>query len=251
MLKWAQMTGSLFAVPISYIALTVPGPSVFTRVGSGGEHWRNLSTYPLASVLESPLVIRDCSGGGLPAGTTFGDIQFAATAPLKTLDGMSLGFLVVADVKPHPEFSQTDIETLNELARTLASNMELYLLADIVRMAAQTQRNLGGPLDNIPIPALSIAQDGQCQGVNEAWQTHTGVSFPEACFDGWLECVGPESRAEFEVLQRTALAKEIPLRARIQLKERGGRFREMKVNGNLFRTASGSPHYILVFSDPE
>lgn len=118
----------LFRVPVAYLALIDHHGSVTTRIGSGAEHWRFLKTYPFDGLTDKPAVVKDAALG-LPPGTGFGDLRFAASTPLRTSDGLELGVLVISDLQPRPAFSTEDLDALTELAEVLAGKMELRMVA--------------------------------------------------------------------------------------------------------------------------
>jgi len=119
LLRLTKLVEHVFNVPIAYFALLGPNFQVVTRIGSGSAHWNSLKTYPLAAALASPTVWPDPSGAPA-AGFICGDLRFAAAAPLRSSDGLELGLLVIADVRPRPEFSKKGLGILEELAGILA-----------------------------------------------------------------------------------------------------------------------------------
>ena len=132
LLRLSRLVQRLFHVPAAYMALLGPDLAIITRIGTGTEHWDDLDTFPLDLALAGPTNWLDASGIAVP-GFTSGDVRFAASAPLRSSDGLEVGLLVIADTEPRPEFSPGELETLAGLAGVLAGKMELRMMLSQAR----------------------------------------------------------------------------------------------------------------------
>jgi PAS domain-containing protein len=234
MKELAAMVQLLFHVAVSYIALVEKERFVFTRIGSGMEYWKYLRTYPLDGLLSEPLVVRDALDG-LPEGTDFGDLRFAAAAPLRTADGLLLGFLIIADISPRPNFSSDDLFALGELARVLATNMELSMLASeaiqsefATRKADERFRSI---LDAAPALILRTAPDGYCSFLSENWVGFVGRTLDSNGDDDWLTAIHSEDRVRCSAVYWEAVRKREPFSMFCGLRRFDGEYRPMLIKG--------------------
>lgn len=197
LLRMTTLVEHLFRVPVAYMALVDHATQVVTRIGSGSEYWSLLKTYPLSAVIETPAVVQDAALG-LPDGTSFGDLRFAASAPLLTSSGVSLGVLVIADREPRPHFAEKDTRALSELARMLAGKMELRMIASHALEAEsalrETERRFRAIANTAPVKIIYGGVDGSCAFVNKTWLNFTGRSLEEELGDGWADCIHPDYR---------------------------------------------------------
>jgi PAS domain-containing protein len=230
----AAMVQLLFHVSISYIALVEKERFVFTRIGTGMEYWKYLRTYPLDRLLSEPLVVRDALDG-LPEGADFGELRFAAAAPLRTADGLLLGFLIIADTLPRPMFSSDDLFALGELARLLASNMELSMLASeaiqsefATRKADERFRSI---LDAAPALILRTAPDGYCSFLSENWVGFVGRTLDGNGDDEWLSAIHSDDRARCSAVYWEAVRKREPFNMFCGLRRFDGQYKPMLIKG--------------------
>jgi PAS domain S-box-containing protein len=234
LLRLTALVEHLFHVPIAYMALAGHTSQVVTRIGSGSEYWALLDTYPLAPVIETPMVVRDATLG-LPAGVDFGDLRFVASAPLLTSNGVSLGVLVIADPNPRPSFSQSDTQALFELACTLAGKMELRMMASHARESElalrETEQRFRAIADSAPVLIICSGADGASSFVNKTWLDFTGRSLEQELSDGGAGCVHPESRTiVYETYWRAFQARE-PVTVEFLMRRHDGEYRWMLCRG--------------------
>ncbi len=234
LLRLTRLVERLFHVPVAYIALLGPDVSVVTRIGSGSEYWENMKTYPLPAALAKPQVWPDPSG--VPAlGFNSGDLQFAAWAPLRSSDGLELGLLVIADTHARPEFSQTDHETLGELADVLAVKMELRTMAcdaretEFSRQEAESRfRNIA---DSAPVLIIYSCADGGTSFVNRTWLEFTGRTLEEELGDGYAESLHPDYRESVMQTYWEAFQARGPLTVEFPMRRHDGEYRWMLARG--------------------
>jgi PAS domain S-box-containing protein len=210
--RLTKMVECLFRVPVAYMALLDHKWDVANRIGSGREHWEFLRTYPLTDLVGAPAVIKDVAKG-LPPGVDFGDIRFAASAPLRTSGGLELGVLVIAGLQPRPDFSEQDLQALAALAEVLAGKMELRLVAsqaiELERALRETEARFRAIANTAPVPIFYAGPEGGCAFVNKTWLEFTGRSFEESLNDGWADDVHPEdSRNVYEAYWRAFQARQ-------------------------------------------
>jgi PAS domain S-box-containing protein len=221
----------LFQVPVAYVALADSVSQVASRIGSGSEYWPLLRTYPVALGLDGPMVMRDAG----PSDGSLGDLRFAASAPLITSGGVSLGVLVIADRQPRPDFSERDVEALSDIATTVAAKMELRLIASHLRESElalhQAERRFRDIADSAPLPIICSGADGASSFVNKAWLDFTGRGLAEELADGGFGCVHPDSRRiVYETYWRAFQARE-PVSVDFPLRRHDGQYRRMLCRG--------------------
>jgi PAS domain S-box-containing protein len=233
LLRLAKLVEHLFHVPIAYMALLGPDLRVCTRIGSGSDYWANLSTFPLAVALAKPIVWPHASGEA--AGFVNGKVKFAAAVPLRSSDGLELGLLVIADLKPRPDFSPQDHETLKELASVLAGKMELRLMAcqarESERSIKEAERRFRSIANCAPVMIIYSGVDGGVSFVNEAWVEFTGRSFEEELGDGYADSLHPDDRERVEEEYWDAFQERKPLILRFRMRRRDGDYRMMESRG--------------------
>lgn len=228
------MVEHLFHVPIAYMALLGCDLKVVTRIGSGCDHWRYLKTYPIVNAFDTPTVVRD-AGEGVPEGTDFGDLRFAASAPLRTSGGESLGMLVIADFQPRPYFSELDLSALEELASTLATKMELRVIAAQALEAElslrETEARFRALANSAPVLIISGGPEGGCSFVNRTWLDFTGRELAEELGDGWAESIHPDSRQVVVEATWRALEERKPVTLEHPMRRYDGEYRWMLARG--------------------
>jgi PAS domain S-box-containing protein len=234
LLRLTTLVERLFRVPVAYMALVDGASQVVTRIGSGSEYWTLLKTCPLASAIDTTMVVRDAAEG-LPAGASLGDLRFAASAPLLTSSGVSLGVLVIADRHPRPNFSEEDTQALSELACTLAGKMELRMIASEARESElalrETERRFRAIADSAPVLIICSAADGASTFVNKTWLDFTGRSLEEELADGGAGSVHPDSRKiVYGTYWRAFQARE-PVTVEFPMRRHDGEYRWMLCRG--------------------
>ncbi len=231
LLRLTAMVEHLFQVPVAYVALADSASQVASRIGSGSEYWPLLRTYPVALALDGPMVMRDTG----PSDGRLGDLRFAASAPLITSGGVSLGALVIADRRARPDFSERDVEALSDLAATVAAKMELRLIASHLRELElalhQAERRFRDIADSAPVPIICSGADGSSSFVNKALLDFTGRDVAEELADGGFGCVHPDSRRiVYETYWRAFQARE-PVSVDFPLRRHDGQYRRMLCRG--------------------
>ena len=164
------------------------------------------------------MVIRDNG----QADGRFGDLRFAASAPLITSGGVSLGVLVIADPGPRPDFSEEQTQALSDLASTMAAKMELRMIAshalDSELALRETERRFRAIADSAPVLIICSGADGASTFVNKTWLDFTGRTLDDELADGGFGCVHPHSRrivyeTYWQAFQaREAVTVEFPMR---------------------------------------
>jgi PAS domain S-box-containing protein len=234
LLRLTTMVGHLFQVRVAYLALVDDTSKVVTRIGSGREYWPLLQTFPLTLAIDRPMVVRDATTG-LPVGVSFGDLRFAASAPLITSSGVSLGVLVIADPNPRPSFSEEDTQALSELACTLAAKMELRMFASHAWESELARHEIEGRFraiaDSAPVLMICSGADGASSFVNKTWLDFTGRSLDGELADGGFGCVHPDSRRiVYETYWRAFQARE-PVTVEFPMRRHDGEYRWMLCRG--------------------
>jgi PAS domain S-box-containing protein len=233
-LRLTALVERLFRVPVAYVALLDGASQVVTRIGSGNEYWPLLKTYPLTATIETPMVVRDAAEE-LPAGANIGDLRFAASAPLLSSSGVSLGVLIVADRDPRPTFSEEDAQALSELACALAGKLELRMIASHARESElalrETERRFRAIADSAQVLIICSAADGASTFVNKTWLDFTGRSMEEELADGGAGSVHPDSRKiVYQAYWRAFQARE-PVTVEFPMRRHDGEYRWMLCRG--------------------
>ena len=234
LLRLTTLVGHLFHVPVAYLALVDDTSEVVTRIGSGREYWPLLQTFPLTLAIDQPMVVRDAAAG-LPADASLGDLRFAASAPLITSSGVSLGVLVIADPDPRTSFSGEDTQALSELACTLAAKMELRMIASHARESELARHEIEGRFraiaDSAPVLIICSGADGASSFVNKTWLDFTGRCLNEELADGGFGCVHPDSRRiVYETYWRAFQARQ-PVTVEFPMRRHDGEYRWMLCRG--------------------
>jgi len=235
LLRMARMVEHLFRVPIAYMALLDTDLTVVTRIGSGSEHWGFLATYPLAELLAVPRWWPDLSG--FPAAGFIGaEIKFAASAPLRSSDGLDLGLLVIADVQLRPDFSGEDHETLVELASVLSRKMELRMMAYQARemelSRQEAERRFRGIANAVPVLIVFSGVDGVRSFVNDTLLEFTGRTPEEELGDGFADPFHPDYREGVVEAYWDAFQERRPPTIEFPMRRHDGEYRWMLARGN-------------------
>jgi PAS domain S-box-containing protein len=234
LLRLTKLVEHIFHVPFAYMALLGADLTVITRIGSGSEHWASMKTYPLAAALSHPIVWPDPSGAPAP-GFICGDVRFAAGVPLQSSNGLELGLLAIADVKPRPEFSRQDHELLSEVAGVLAEKMELRLMACQARQAEsclrEAENRFRNIADSVPVMLIYSGVDGGSSFVNKAWLEFTGRSFAEELGDGYAETFHPDYRERTMETYWDAFQERRSLTIEFPMRRHDGDYRWMEARG--------------------
>jgi PAS domain S-box-containing protein len=228
--RFATMVGHLFDVPIAYVALLAGEAEVLTRVGLGTEYCKHFRACSISDALRKPLVTRDATQD-LPVGINFGDVRFAATAPLCACDGLEFGVLVIADMKPRPSFAGEDLRALGDIARLIATEMETRAMAPPMLQPELARRETNPRflklLNSAPVMVLHTGTDGFCSFVNGTWLNFTGRSLEDECGDGWLEVIHPDYRAACRDVYVKSWKERKPFSLECQIRRHDGEYRWM------------------------
>lgn len=252
MRRLAVLVGSVFRVPVAYAAMLGRRDRVMNRIGSGEQYWKYLKTYPLPLYLASPVLLRDIQGvrERLPQGTDLGDLGFLAAVPMRTFCGQALGVLVIADTTPRPEFAESDLDTLVELAAVLAARMELSMIAsqsvESALDSAEAEERFRCAADAVPKLIACNGADGSCQFVNAAWLEFTGRHRSDEFGDGWQQAIHPRHRERVLSLYWEALRVHRPFVTEVPMRRHDGVFRCMRGEGSLRLRQDGSSAGIVV-----
>jgi len=243
LLRMTRLVEHLFRVPIAYMALLGTDLTVVTRIGSGSEHWGFLTTYPLAELLAIPRWWPDLSG--FPAAGFIGaEIKFAASAPLRSSEGLDLGLLVIADVQLRPDFSREDHETLVELAGVLSGKMELRMMASQARemelSRQEAERRFRGIANAVPLLIVYTGVDGTRSFVNDTLLEFTGRTLQEEVGDGFADPFHPDYREAVVAAYWDAFQERRPLAIEFPMRRHDGEYRWMLARGNPRFLANGT-----------
>jgi PAS domain S-box-containing protein len=234
LLRLTTLVQHLFSVPVAYMGLIDAAGKMVTRIGAGCEYGAILRKLPITYALSEPLIFSDTRQTLVP-GVDWGDLRFAASAPLSATDGLTLGLLVIADHRPRPEFSAREASILVELARVLAGKMELRRMAALALESERTVREIEGRFRAIantaPILMACCGPDGGVTFVNRAWLEFTGRVQLDALGDGWVEAVHPEFREEIAERVWQALTAREPIATEVPLRRHDGAYRRMLLKG--------------------
>ncbi len=235
MLRLTKLVERLFRVPVAYMALLGPDLTVVTRIGSGTEWWPYLKRiYSLSAALAKPFV---WSGPAEDPGEELisGGLKFSASAPLRSSEGTDLGLLVIADVKPRPDFSPQDADTLAELAAVLAGKMELRTMACEARETGFSLKEAESRFRNIansaPVLIIYSGADGGPCFVNKTWLDFTGRSLEEELPDGFAESFHPDYRESAMEQYWDAFQARRPLTQEFPMLRHDGEYRWMLARG--------------------
>jgi GAF domain-containing protein len=171
LVRLTTLVQHLFHVPVAYMALIDASGRVVTRIGPGREYGAVLGKLAIVEALEDPLIYTDIADIQIP-GFDWGDLRFVGSAPLRCLDGLTLGLLVIADHQPRPAFSPREVAVLVELACVLAGKMELRHIAAQALESELAVREIEGRFRAIanatPVLMTCCGPDGGLTFVNRA-----------------------------------------------------------------------------------
>jgi PAS domain S-box-containing protein len=226
LLRLTKLVERLFRVPVAYMALLNADLGVSSRIGSGSRYWEDLRTFP--------------AEGGVPeallwSGSDYGEIRFAAAAPLRASDGLQLGALIIADVVARPEFHEQDLEVLSELAGVLAGKMELRLMAHLAREWESAIREAEARFRDIAdaAPVMIVYSDayGGSSFVNKTWLEFTGRSLPDELGEGFADNFHPEHRNRVLHEYCSAFRERKPLKVEFPLRRYDGEYQWVESRG--------------------
>jgi PAS domain S-box-containing protein len=228
--RLTTLVAHLFHVPVAYMALLGPIDKVVARIGSGTEYATRLGALHLDDLLSRPQLIRDVASD-LPPGTDLGDLQFAASAVLRSTSGLQFGVLVIADRAPRPEFSVEDFVALADLAGVLAGRMEFRMIATL---ALESEISLGETRDSkrsiadyAPVPLFYQGADGVCRFLNHAWLDYSGRSLEQELASDWAHLIHPDYHKALMEEYWTSLEGLRPFTAEAPLRRHDGEYRWM------------------------
>jgi PAS domain S-box-containing protein len=234
LLRLTKLVEHLFDVPVAYMALLGPGLKVVSRIGSGSEHWPNLQTFPLAKVLQKPVMWPDPNEAAAEDFDS-GEIEFAASSPLRSSTGLDLGVLVIADVRPRPDFGPRQHQILAELAAVLAGKMELRVMACQGReseiMLQEAEHRFRSIANFAPVMIIYSGSDGSVSFVNKAWLAFTGRGLEEELEDGYTETFHPDHRDRVEAAYWEAFQQRQPVTVIFPMRRHDGAYRWMEARG--------------------
>jgi PAS domain S-box-containing protein len=168
-------------------------------------------------------------------GFTSGDVRFAASAPLRSSDGLEVGLLVIADTQPRPEFSPRDLETLADLAGVLAGKMELRMMLSQVRETElslkEAERRFRNIANAAPVLIIYSGLDGANSFVNKAWLEFTGRTLGDELGGGFAEMFHPDYRDAAMQKYWDAFEARVPLKHEFPMRRHDGEYRWMLASG--------------------
>ena len=129
-----QIAAKMFDMPVSAVNM-IGNDHVFFAASIGVEAVdmsRRVSFCAHAITQDEVMVVPDTTQDvrffDNPLVAQAPNVRFYAGVPLRSPEGHGLGALCILDVKPHPEFSETDRQRLRELASMAADRLELRRL---------------------------------------------------------------------------------------------------------------------------
>ena len=234
LLRLTTLVEHLFHVPVAYMALLDGAGKVAGRIGSGHEDGKLFGGFAVDQVLQAPVTVRDTADCDFPD-FDWGELRFAASVPLRSRDGMTLGLLVIADRQTRADFSAEDETSLAELAEVLAGKMELRRIASQAIETELTLREAEGRFQAIansaPLPMMCGGPDGALTFLNRAWLELTGRTLEEELGFGWLQGVHPDFRDQTMDRCWSAVSEREPVSIEIPLLCRDGSYRRMMGRG--------------------
>lgn len=253
LLRMSKLVGHIFRVPVAYLALLGADLKVVTRVGSGSEHWKYLRTYPVDLAFAKPFLWPNPSGAP-PAEFISGDLRFVAGAPLRSIDGVDLGMLVIADVRERLDFSPADYENLVELAGMLAGKMELRMMASQAReselAAIEAENRFRNIADSAPVMIIHSGTDGATSFVNRTWLDFTGRTLEEELSEGPGGSFHPDYRDSALRQYWDAFRERRPITQEFPMRRHDGVYRWMRTHGApRFRGDGAYAGYVGCFVD--
>jgi len=142
---------------------------------------------------------------------------------------------VIADVKPRPDFSDRDQETLNELACVLAGKIELRVIACQAREAGLAIKEAESRFRSIanaaPVMIICSGIDGVPMFVNKAWLEFTGRTLEDEIGEGFAEMFHPDFRDAAIGRYWDAFANRKPVSQEIPMRRHDGEYRWMLTQG--------------------
>jgi PAS domain S-box-containing protein len=234
LLRITNLVQHLFKVPVAYMGLIDATGRVVTRIGPGREYGAVLGKLPIIEALEDPLIYTDTAEIQIP-GFDWGGLRFVGSVPLRSIDGMTLGLLVIADHQPRPAFSPREVAVLVELACVLAGKMELRHIASQALESELAVREIEGRFRAIanatPVLMTCWGPDGGLTFVNRAWLDFTCGVLADALGEGWVECVHPEYRQAIADNLWQAITARAPITTEVPLRRHDGVYRRMLMKG--------------------
>lgn len=249
LLRLTNLVQRLFHVPIAYMALLGPDLAIATRIGSGREHWDHLKTFPVGPAVAAPQMWLNPDEVATP-----GEIQFAASAPLRSSDGLELGVLVIADTHSRPDFSQVHLDTLAELAGVLAGKMELRMMVCQARETElslkEAERRFRSIANAAPVLIIYGGADGACSFVNKTWLEFTGRALEDELGEGFAEMYHPDYRESALEKYWDAFQARKPFTREFPMRRHDGVYRWMRSHGvPRFQDDGTFAGYIGIFVD--
>jgi PAS domain S-box-containing protein len=233
LLRFTRLVERLFHVPAAYIALLGPDLQVVSHIGAENRYWTALQTFPLQPAVGRPQSWNQ--GSESPEGFVRGDLKFVASAPLRSIDGLELGILMIGDTRRRPDLSNDDRETLADLATILAGKMERRTLACQARETElsllEAERRFRNIANSTPVLIIYSGTDGSCSFVNKTWLEFTGRTIEEEIGDGFEEAFHPDYRRTALETYWNAFQQRQPLTTEFPMRRHDGEYRWMLVRG--------------------
>lgn len=226
--RLTETVEQLFHVPVAYLALLGRGMEVAKRIGSGQEYWPFLQVLPKLRALDAPWDVPD-TADHCPEGLDCRDLRFIAISPLRAVDGLQIGALVIADRRPRPDFAAADRQALAELSGLLAARIELRTIAchalDSEISQREAERRFQAIANSAPALMTYSDPDGACVFVNQAWLSFTGRSMSDELGDGWLDPLHRDHRETIREAYWTAFQTRKPFQGKALMRRYDGEYR--------------------------
>lgn len=144
-----RLVSHLLDVPVSLVSVVVPDRQFFASQTGLSEPWATRRETPLSHSFcqyvvmdDQPLVIEDANTDRRVAGNAaiaeLGVVAYLGV-PLRDPDGAALGSLCAIDHQPR-QWSDRDLQTLEDLGGTLTTELRLRRLAEQIDREAETER---------------------------------------------------------------------------------------------------------------
>jgi PAS domain S-box-containing protein len=230
----AALAQRLFQTPVAFFALLDPTDHVTTRIGCGKEWWSVIDGFPLNRAYLETLVAPDTSQW-LPEGVDNGGLGFFVAAPVRGVDGLPLGLLILADHAPRTDFPEADRQSLRTIVNAFTASTELRMLAAQALQSEmelmETEKRFRAIANSAPVLIIYGDSDAASMFVNNRWLEFTGRSLQEEMGDGWADSFHPDYRQSVRDIFARAFEERIPFTTESPMLRKDGEYRWMRGYG--------------------
>ena len=210
--RLAQLASDLLRAPVAVVSLVDAEREFFKSSVGLPPEWRERRETPrsqslaeIALMLETPLAIEDARDHPLvkdnPIVPQWGVVSYAAV-PIKTLDGLALGSVYVADRVPRV-WTEGEITALSTIAKAAESEIVLRLA---LKDAEQSRVAMRAMLERVPYALFTLDREWNITFANEKAESVLGSTNAER-IDNSLWSVCPHvPGTELELQLRLAMS---------------------------------------------